>query len=459
MTKWTPTLEKGTKPAYLALADAVEEAVKAGALHPGEQLPTHRDLADALGITVGTVTRGYNEARKRGIISGTVGRGTYVTAGAAVDASLVPEGQGAVAVDMGFVTPLYGCDPDMRQALSELAAQPDIQATLQYKDPVGSLQDRASALRWLALYGVSVNEDDVLICSGAQHGLCCVLTGLLHSGLTVAVEPVTYPGLKTLAAMLGIPLVPVAMDEEGMSPESLDAACRRDRIGAVFLMPGLQNPTTARMSLARRQAIAAVAERYDLILIEDCAYGLGREKPVPPFCTLAPERSVLIAGVSKYFGAGLRTAYLVVGRKLRHPLRQALFNSVWMSSPLTARLASLLIENGAAERALEQKIVEIEARNRIAAEVLASEKYQAKPDGFFLWLTLPDPWTGPRFELAAAERKISVFCGDKFAAGGGEPPNGVRVSLAAAKSQADLRFGLEVLKELLQSEPHLSALL
>src|SRR5262249_28191404 len=77
MTMWNPEL--GTAGArYLAIAEALSGHVKSGRLRPGDRLPTHRDLAYRLGVTVGRVTRAYAEAARRGLVGGEVGRGTYV---------------------------------------------------------------------------------------------------------------------------------------------------------------------------------------------------------------------------------------------------------------------------------------------------------------------------------------------------------------------------------------------
>ncbi len=102
----------------------------------------------------------------------------------------------------------------------------------------------------------------------------------------------TYPGMKTLSAMLGIRLVPIPMDDQGMTPEGLDAACRRDKIKGVYLMPGVHNPTTATMPGERRDRIASLAESHDLIIIEDDAYDLTDPSRLEPVSSRARHRSV-----------------------------------------------------------------------------------------------------------------------------------------------------------------------
>ncbi len=69
----------------------------------------------------------------------------------------------------------------------------------------------------------------MLVCSGAQHALNCCLSSLFRSGDRIATDPLIYPGMKTLANMLGIRLVPVPMDDQGMIPDQLDRICRREK--------------------------------------------------------------------------------------------------------------------------------------------------------------------------------------------------------------------------------------
>jgi len=98
MTIWEPRLAGRKGPRYLAIVEALTEDVASGDLKQGSRLPTHRDLADQLGLTVGTITRAYAEAARRGLVSGEVGRGTFVRRGEAGGPELGSDGQ---VVDLG----------------------------------------------------------------------------------------------------------------------------------------------------------------------------------------------------------------------------------------------------------------------------------------------------------------------------------------------------------------------
>ncbi len=108
---------------YVLVADAIARGVAEGALAPGESLPTHRDLAETLGVTVGTVSRGYAEAAQRGLTVGVTGRGTFVAAPCHdVD---VYQGVGRMH-DLGFIAPFEHLNPDLNEAVAELSRSADL---------------------------------------------------------------------------------------------------------------------------------------------------------------------------------------------------------------------------------------------------------------------------------------------------------------------------------------------
>ncbi|QGY39579.1 aminotransferase class I/II-fold pyridoxal phosphate-dependent enzyme [Pseudodesulfovibrio cashew] len=450
MTMYTPHVARENGPLYKALADSIERDIQAGTLTPGERLPTHRDMADALGVNVSTVTRGYREAEKRGLLSGTVGRGTFVASDAVTSSAMVSFEPGAPGmIEMGLIAPLSYLDPDVAEGFRRIARRKDPTTFLRYTDPRGLPDHRQAGALWARLYGLECGPEEIIVCAGAQHALTCCLAGLLRPGDRLAVDSLTYPGLKSLASMLGIRLAPITMDGQGMMPEALDAACRRNDIKAVYLMPGVHNPTTATMSEPRRDEIARLAEVHDLIIIEDDAYDLTHPGRTTPVSDRARHRAVFVAGLSKSLAAGLRVAFLVAPPALRKPLAQAVLNTIWMAPPLNVELAAMWITDGTAEQILEAKRAEAARRYMIACDVLDGLRFRGKPTGFFCWLELPAPWTGAAFEAAARARGINVFGAEKFVVGDTAAPAAARLSLTGAEDIDDYRQGLWVLWHLL----------
>ncbi|WP_243544166.1 PLP-dependent aminotransferase family protein [Pseudodesulfovibrio tunisiensis] len=301
----------------------------------------------------------------------------------------------------------------------------------------------------MARYGLDASPDEVVVCSGAQHALTCCLTGLFRPGDRIAADAQTYPGMKTLAAMLGVRLVPVAMDRRGMIPEKLDATCAKDSIKGLYLMPGVHNPTTATMDAERREAIAAVGRKHSLILIEDDAYDLTVQNALPPVSSMMRESSVYIAGLSKSLAAGLRVAFMASPRPLRRRLAQSVLNTVWMTPPLSAELACQWIKDGTADHTVEIKRAEARRRFLAAVEYLDDLVFYGQPTSFFIWLRLPEPWRGHTFEAQARKAGVNVFGAEKFTIGDSHVPAAARLSLSGPADIDELRQGLAVIRDLL----------
>lgn len=451
MTIWTPDIQKGEGPLYRQLADAIERDIFSGRLAPGEKLPTHRDLADSTGVNVTTVTRGYKEAEKRGMVSGTVGRGTFVSSDVGTRTPMVePHAPGML--ELGLVNPMYHLDPDLDAALKRLSRKRNTASFMRYSDPAGLPEHRSVGAEWVKRFDLTPTADNIVVCSGAQHALTCALSSLFAPGDRIATDCLTYPGIKTLSSMLGLRLVPVAMDRSGMMPEKLDRICRREKIRGLYLMPGVQNPTTAAIPASRREKLAKIASRHGLTVIEDDAYELTRPSVTAPLSALIPENGVYIAGISKVMAGGLRVAFMVVPDKHRRSVYEAVLNTVWMTPPLNVELVSMWIRDGSADRIIALKRKEAAKRFALAGKILEGYRFTGIPTGFFIWLTLPAPWSGLKFEQRMRELGVNVFGAEKFTVGDTVAPAAVRLSLTGAKTIEALTTGLLLVKRVLDGE-------
>lgn len=454
MTIFNIDIQSGGSPIYRQLADAIEQAIVTGRLEPGERLPTHRELADMLAVNVTTVTRGYKEAERRGLVAGTVGRGTYVSSDVGTDTPMVSfEPYAPGMIELGLINPLCHLDPDLSAGLKKMCRRRDTAHLMQYSKPGGVVEHRVAGAIWANRFGLDVTAENIVVCSGAQHALTCAFGGLFRPGDSIATDSLTYPGVKTLSSMLGLRLVPVEMDQAGMDTGSLDRICRRQKIKGVYLMPGVHNPTTATLSMSRRQELAKVAKQHGLLIVEDDAYDLTRPGIIPPISSLLPEQSVYIAGISKVLAAGLRVAFMVVPRKYRRPICEAVLNTVWMTPPLNVELVSMWIKDGTATGIIEQKRKEAAKRFALAARILHGYCFQGIPTGFFIWLVLPLQWSGYTFEQRMRQLGVNVFSGEKFAVGDAQPPAAARISLTGPKSSDQLVEGLQLIRRVLAGPP------
>ncbi len=446
---WKPHLLP-EKPLYVALADAISRDVASGCLQRGARLPTHRELAEVLGVTVGTVTRGYALAERRGLVTGVTGKGTFVTPDAATDSSLLePKTAGNRQIEMGLVTLDNSPGPDVSKVLRSVAASPLAQRLLQYADPAGIPAHREAGALWLRRLGFAPHPEDVLVCAGGQHALTCSLLALVGPGEALITEPLTYPGMKTLARSLGVRLVAAPADNEGVLPAELENVCRREGAKAVYLMPSVNNPTTRCMSEQRRMAVAAVAERLGLWLLEDDAYACLREDRGSSLALYAPQHTVSICSLSKILGGGVRTAFVYAPCAVRGAMLRAVQNTVWMAPPLLVELAVRWLQSGEADAVIQARQRAYRSRWQTAVDCLQGHEFEGFSGGYFIWLHLPAPWSGLAFEARAREAGVAVFASERFKVAHEPAPGAVRLSLSGPGSGEELRQGLEILRSLL----------
>src|SRR6185369_12778242 len=144
MTNWTPDLSHRGGPRYRAIADALAAGLQNGELKPGDRLPTHRDLAYRLGVTVGTVTRAYAEAQRRGLLEGHVGRGSFLAGRPLPPAGLtMAEHDAAEMIELSLAFPPQASSELLQRSLAELARQPGVARLLNYQPHAGMLHHRA----------------------------------------------------------------------------------------------------------------------------------------------------------------------------------------------------------------------------------------------------------------------------------------------------------------------------
>jgi DNA-binding transcriptional MocR family regulator len=448
---WIPQDLDQDKPLYLAIADALAQDIASGRAKPGEQLPPQRELARLIGVNLSTITRAFKECERRGLICGTVGRGTFVAADAGAPSHIGRlDSSGPGLLEMGMVLPLYALENDTTAAIKRAVISQDLGPLLRYAEASGLRPHREAGAEWVKRFGMQATADDIVITSGTTNGLACSLMALFKAGERIAVDELTYPGFKTLAYMLGIRLVPIAMDAHGMCADGLEAACRREKISGIYLMPEVQNPTTVALSRSRRREILSLIEKHHLILLEDDAFSFSGESNVPALSASLPEQSVFFGGISKAFGAGLRISFLVVPKAFRSPLEKAVLNTVMMASPLNAAIAASMITSDRIDAIMRDKIREARLRTDLARKKLAAYAPHTRPAGFFLWLELPPGWTGREFELTAREAGVRVFGAEKFAVGGSTAPSAVRLSLSGPETREELSRGLDILQALLE---------
>ena len=445
MRDWMPTLRRDGAARYLQLADAIAEGINAGTLRDGARLPPQRVLADRLGIDFTTVSRGYAEAKARGLVDSHVGRGTFVVGRKPVPAE--QELRRHADVDLTMNLPPEPSDPAllsrMEAGLQTVSA--NLIDLLRYQSSTGGQIDKEAASIWLSLRGLVPSLDRIAVTPGAHPTILAILMGLAQPGDVVLCEDITYAGVRGICARLGLRLIGLPGDAEGIDPQALDAAIRQHAPKALYLNPILNNPTTRTMSLARRQAVADVILDHHLPLIEDDAYGFIPPHPPAPLASFAPDLVWHIGGLAKCIGAGLRLAYTVAptshaARDLAHQLKVI---SV-MPSPLMMALATRWITDGTADGIRRFIREETQARQAIAAQLLAPFTYEAAPHAFNVWLHLPEGATRADIIGRMAGTGLGMMPSDAFTVLG-QPAESIRVCLGGQITRGQLRDAVGLL--------------
>lgn len=454
MTIWAPELEPAAGPRYVAIADALATDIANGRIREGDRLPTHRELADALGIAIGTVTRAYAEAERRGLVRGEVGRGTFV--GPPPLHAPTPTRMGSASaslIDLSLNVPVEGVVPDLAAALRTLAKRPDLGDLLRYQPHAGAARHRAAGAAWSARFGLEARPEQVLVCSGAQHAMVAVFSALAKPGDRVLTEALTYPGMKALSGLLHLPLEGVAMDAEGLRIDALADALRTTGAKLLYCMPTIHNPTGGVLSAERRRAIAELARAHDVAIIEDDVHRFLVPDAPPPIAHFAPERTYHIAGTSKSIAGGLRVAFVTAPLAAVDRLAQRIWATTWMAAPLTAEIAALWIEDGTADRIAGRQRQEAAARQRLARDVLGDLAARGHPNALHVWLELPAPWRGESFAREALQRGVATSPAELFVVGRAAVPHAVRIGLGAARDRAELEKALRILADTLAGSP------
>ena len=439
------------KPKYQAIADELAQHILSGQLPTGERLPPQRKLAQRLAVTAGTVSHAYAILEQRGLATARIGDGTYVRS----PEQAAPMPDSATPVDLAHNVAIATDDcRALAETQARVAAEPQVlRQALSYQPETGHMRHRQAGAQWLRRFGTSGDANRVMVTHGAQHGLSCVLRTLARPGDAVLTESLSYPGLQAQARLMRLQLVGIEMDAEGLLPDALEHAARHIDAKLLFCSPSLHNPTNASMSQQRREAIAAVARRHNLLLIEDAVHAAAQAQPLPALATLLPEQSFLLTSFSKVAGPGLRVGYIEAAPQWLSKLAASMRADCWMVAPLLPEITTDWIESGVAEQLIASQREAIAERLSVALPLLTDLDYRSDPESPLIWLPLPEPWRAGQFSAALRQAGVLVRTADHFAVGQSAAPHAVRLSVNAARSVAEIASGMQTVLRVLHAAP------
>jgi DNA-binding transcriptional MocR family regulator len=454
---WRPRLIERARMKYLGIVEALEADIRSARVSRGERLPPQRAIAEALDVDLTTVTRAFNEARRRGLVEARAGRGTFISE--KLDGN-EPAEQAHPLIDLSMNIPPQPTEADFRkifpQGIAGILSSPRGLLSLHYQESNGAEADRFAAAAWLTQRIEGVPPDRIVVTGGAQCALFAICDLLLARGDVVLAGAMTYPGLKAVAAQKGLVLEPLTMDEQGIVPDAFEKACREKSPKALYLIPTIDNPMTATMSEDRRRRIAALAQKYGVAVIEDDPYAPLRPERIVTVAELASDITWHVATLSKCATPALRVAYVVApnaGMALR--LAGVLRATLLMAPPRMSALATRWIADGTLDEIAKAISAENAVRQKLAASILRDVNFAADPHGHHLWLRLPSHWRATDFAEHADRAGVSIVPSSAFAVGA-HPIEAVRISLGVAPDRGALEDGLAQLASLM-SQPSLFA--
>ncbi|KQT88484.1 PLP-dependent aminotransferase family protein [Aurantimonas sp. Leaf443] len=427
MTSWSPKPVDGEGPFYARLADGIEQAVADGAVAGGEKLPPQRNLAYDLGVTIGTIGRAYALLRERGIVSGEVGRGTYV-----LDRETGAAEHGADRFAQSFFgTRMVETPPDKLRfdttaapdiaqgaiigtVLGEIAAQQPLEVASYSRTTPEDWLD--AGVRWLSRNGWSPAKEDIVPTQGATAAALSVITAMSAPGDRIAFETLTYSFMARSARLAGRRTISVETDADGMVPEDFERVCAQQHPKIAFLMPTIHNPTLAILPESRRRAIAEIAQRYGVWLIEDDLYGAMSDDPTPLVASFAPDRTFVVGGLSKSVAAGLRGGWVACPPHVAQRLKVTHKLLTGGLSYVLAEAGARLVLSGAAGDLSRRSMEEIAARHALVSRIFAGYEFASHRYCPFIWLKLPEPWLSGTFKAAAAKLDILIDDEDEYKA-------------------------------------------
>ncbi|WP_055590432.1 aminotransferase-like domain-containing protein, partial [Peterkaempfera griseoplana] len=297
---------------------------------------------------------------------------------------------------------------------------------LQYSTTEGDPALRAAVAERLSARGLAGSADDLLITVGSQQALTLLSMALLEPGDVVLVEDPTYLAALQCFGFAGARVVPVPSDDEGIDPQRLAELVVREQPKLLYVIPNFQNPTGRTLSTERRQAVAEVAARHGVWIVEDDPYGELRfdGEPEPWIASLeaAADRTVLLGSFSKIMAPGMRLGWLRAPAALRRAC---------VISKQAADLHSSTVDQAAAARYLADTDLDghlervrhayRERRDALLAGLPAAlpqgSSWNRPAGGMFLWVRLPDGMDATALLREAVARDVAYVPGAPFFAG------------------------------------------
>ncbi|HYK17984.1 MAG TPA: PLP-dependent aminotransferase family protein [Bryobacteraceae bacterium] len=457
-------------PLYRQLYASIRSLIEKGRIPKGGRLPATRELAGQLGLNRATISAAYELLEAEGLISGHVGRGSFVAGGARragvnwreiVGSSAPSSGAPASAPLASFSSSrpselLFPLD-EFRETCDDVLASGEAQAILQLGSPAGYAPLRRYLLEQARAEGVARESDDILITSGCQQAFHLLQSILVRAGDNVLLEDPVYPGMKNVFQRSGARLTAIPVGADGLDLHAFErAASEHPRLIAVT--SNFQNPTGATFRLGARRSLLEIAQASGVIVIENDIYGalVYEGDPLPSIKQLdASGDTILLRSFSKIAFPGLRVGWVIGPRPLIERLTEVKQWTDLHTDQLSQAILLRFAQSGRLERHRQRMLAA--GRERLAAVMDACRRF-LPPEvefthprgGMSLWLRLPEPLDAGEL-LPRAEREGVTYLPGKYFAVSRPETRGLRISFASM-APGQIRSGIAVLGRIFKNE-------
>jgi DNA-binding transcriptional MocR family regulator len=468
------SLDPGSEyPLYRQLYSSIRSLIEAGRITKGGRLPATRELAGQLGLNRATISAAYELLEADGLITGHVGRGSFVAAAgpghsglnwreilgpAILSSPAAPASTPLTSFSSSRPSELLFPLDEFQSTCEEVIASGEAQAILQLGSPSGYPPLRRFLLEQARAEGAARDTDDILITSGCQQAFHLLQSALVRNGETVLLEDPVYPGMKNVFERAGARLAGVAVGPDGLDLDALERSAETLHPRLLAVTPNFQNPTGATLPLASRQTLLRIAQSSGTIVVENDIYGaLVYEGDGIPSIKQLDESgdTILLRSFSKIAFPGLRVGWAIGPRPLIEKLTEAKQWSDLHTDQLSQAILLRFAQSGRLERHRQRMLAT--GRERLRAVLDACRRY-LPPDveftrprgGMSLWLRLPEPLDAGEL-LPRAEREGVTYIPGKYFAVTRAEARGLRISFAGMAPE-QIRSGIAVLGRIFQNE-------
>ena len=470
---WTVDLEplkdRSDWPLYRQLYEQIAQQIRTGRMARGMRLPATRELAGQLGLNRTTIAAAYEMLEAEGLITGQVGRGSFVKAQPeggmpGVDWNSLLERSDSVlsghapaagkqAIRFGISQPSRDLFPldEFRAACAEVLARADLADLLQLGSPSGYEPLRRYLLEEARRQGAAGTGDDLVITNGCQQALDLIGRVLVRPGDRVAIEDPVYPGLKNLLSGMGAQLLAIPVFSDGVDVEFAERLLKRERPRLVVVTSNFQNPTGATLPLAARRALLAAVHATGVPVIENDPYGELRYQghAVASLKQLDPRGgTVLLRSFSKVSFPGLRVGWALGPKPLMERLRNAKEASDLHTDQLSQAVLLEFMESGRLDAHRARMLAA--GAERLAATLDACRRFLpaatrwTRPEGGMnVWVRLPAPLDAGDLLPRAQKEGVAYLPGRYFEVSRRQT-GALRLSFADLAPE-QIRRGVEIL--------------